>query len=388
MQPPSPTPEVSHRLLAWFFAHRRELPWREESDPYRIWVSEVMLQQTRSRTVEPYYRRFLERFPDLPALAAADEAEVLKAWEGLGYYGRARGLLAAAREIVRGHAGRFPSEPVEALALPGVGPYTAAAVLSIAFARPLAVVDGNVLRVVTRLTAEGGDPATAAVRGRVREYVETSFYSYHPGWVNQAWMELGALVCRPAPDCPVCPLAFACRALQEGRTAELPARRPRPPLPVRQGTMLLLLPREQVEAGGLRETVTAGWAATWAAEPAAARGFGELLRAQGLPLLAVRRAPAGLLGGLWELPAVEAGAEGAFCARYGVELLGGPGPALRHAYSHFQERLVPVPGLMGRERRLEAWAEQRWAPAPGWGRLARTHQALQALRRLGWSAER
>jgi A/G-specific adenine glycosylase len=388
MQPPSPTLEVSHRLLAWFFAHRRELPWREESDPYRIWVSEVMLQQTRSRTVEPFYRRFLERFPDLTALAAADEAEVLKAWEGLGYYGRARGLLAAAREIVRGHAGRFPSEPLEALALPGVGPYTAAAVLSIAFARPLAVVDGNVLRVVTRLTADGGNPGTAAVRGRVREYVEGSFHSYHPGWVNQAWMELGALVCRPAPDCPACPLAFACRALQEGRTAELPVRRPRAPLPLRQGTMFLLLPREQVEAGGLQEAVTADWASGWAADLAAARSFGELLRARDLPLLAVRRAPAGLLGGLWELPTVEAGAEGAFCARYGVELLGGPGPALRHAYSHFQERLAPVPGLIGREKRLEAWAEQRWAPASGWGQLARTHQARQALRRLGWSAER
>jgi hypothetical protein len=156
--------------------------------------------------------------------------------------------------------------------------------------------------------------------------------------------------------------------------------------------MLLLLPREQVEAGGLRESLTAAWDAGStggsAAEPFAARGFGELLRARGLPLLAVRRIPAGLLGGLWELPTVETGAEGAFCARYGVELLGGPGPALRHAYSHFQERLAPVPGLIGRERRLEAWAEQLWAPAPGWGGLARTHQALQALRRLGWSAER
>jgi len=396
MPPPCPTPELSHCLLAWFFAHRRELPWREESDPYRIWVSEVMLQQTRSRTVEAYYRRFLERFPDLPALAAAGEAEVLKAWEGLGYYGRARGLLAAAREIVRGHAGRFPSEPQEALALPGVGPYIAAAVLSIAFARPLAVVDGNVLRVVTRLSADGGDPATAAVRGRVRKYVEASFYSYHPGWVNQAWMELGALVCRPAPDCPACPIAFACRARAQGRTAELPARRPRAPLPVRRGTMLLLLPREQIEAGGLRETVAAAWAAGStagspvgsAAPPAAVRGFGELLRSRDLPLLAVRRASEGLLGGLWELPVVEAGAEGAFCARYGVELLGGPGPALRHAYSHFQERLALAPGLIDRERRLEAWAEQRWASAPGWDQLARTHQARQALRRLGWSAER
>jgi len=382
MEPPSPTAEISHRLLAWFFAHRRELPWREESDPYRIWVSEVMLQQTRARTVEPYYRRFLERFPDPAALAAADQAQVLKAWEGLGYYGRARGLQEAARRIVRRNEGRFPSDLQAALALPGIGPYTAAAVLSIAYARPLAVVDGNVVRVVTRLCSDGGDPATAAVRSRVRKYVEKSFYNYHPGWVNQAWMELGALVCRPIPDCPACPLAFACRALQEGRAAELPARRARLSLPLRLGTMLLLLPREQVEAGGLRAPLEEAWAAG-----PAARGFGQLLRARDLPLLAVRRAPAGLLGGLWELPTVEAQAVGTFCAAHGVELIGAAGPALRHSYSHFQESLAPMPGILGRDAALRSWAEQRWVTASGWSEYPRTRQAIRALRRLGLEEE-
>jgi A/G-specific adenine glycosylase len=374
----SPTAEASHRLLAWFFAHRRELPWREESDPYRIWVSEVMLQQTRTRTVEPYYRRFLERFPDLGALASAGEEEVLKAWEGLGYYGRARGLLAAAREIVRLHGGRFPSDLPAALALPGVGPYTAAAVLSIAYAQPLPVVDGNVVRVVMRLTGAGADPGTSEVRRRVREYVEKSFYTYHPGWMNQAWMELGALVCRPVPECPLCPLAFACRALHEGRTAEIPARRARPPLPLREGTMFLLLPREQVGAGGLRAAISEAWGA----EPAA-RGFGELLRELDLPLLLVRRASAGLLGGLWELPTVEEQAAGTFLAAHGVELLGAAGPALRHSYSHFRERLVPVPGLLGRDAALRSWPEQRWVPASGWAKYPRTRQAIRALGRLG-----
>jgi A/G-specific adenine glycosylase len=378
MQPPSPTAELSHRLLAWFFAHRRDLPWREESDPYRIWLSEVMLQQTRARTVVPYYRRFLERFPDIPSLAAAGEQEVLKAWEGLGYYGRARGLQAAARAIVRLHAGRFPSDPQAALSLPGVGPYTAAAVLSIAYARPLAVADGNVVRVVTRLTADGDDPGSSTVRNRVREYVKNSFNKYHPGWVNQAWMELGALVCRPVPDCPSCPLAFACRALLQGRTAELPARRARPPLPLRLATVFLLLPREQVQAGGLRAPLVE----TWAAGPAA-RGFGQLLRARELPLLAVRRASAGLLGGLWELPSVEAEDTGTFCATHGVELLGEAGPALRHLYSHFRESLAPVPGLLQRDRRLGSWAEQRWVAASAWGQYPRTRQAIRALRRLG-----
>jgi A/G-specific adenine glycosylase len=382
MEPPSLTVEASHRLLAWFFVHRRELPWREETDPYRIWVSEVMLQQTRTRTVEPYYRRFLERFPDAAALASADQAQVLKAWEGLGYYGRARGLLEAARRIVRRYEGRFPSELQAALALPGVGPYTAAAVLSIAYARPLAVVDGNVVRVVTRLTADGADPGTIEVRNRVREYVEKSFHNFHPGWVNQAWMELGALVCRQVPDCPSCPLAFACRAFQEGRTAELPVRRARPPLPLRLGTMFLLLPREQVEAGGLRAPLEQ----VWAAGPAA-RGFGELLRARDLPLLAVRRASAGLLGGLWEMPAVQAEAAGTFCAAHGVELIGAAGPALRHSYSHFQERLAPVPGILGRDTALGSWAEQRWVAASGWGEYPRTRQAIRALRRLGLEEE-
>jgi A/G-specific adenine glycosylase len=374
---------MSHRLLAWFFAHRRELPWREESDPYRVWVSEIMLQQTRTRTVAPYYLRFLERFPDLSALAAAGEQEVLKAWEGLGYYGRARSLLAAAREIMRLHDGRFPSDPQAARHLPGIGPYTAAAVLSIAYARPLAVVDGNALRVVTRLTADDGDPSTAALRRRVREYIEKSFYKYHPGWLNQAWMELGSLVCRPAPSCPSCPLAFACRARSQGRTAELPSRRARrAPLPVRRGILFVLLPREQVEESGLRARLED----TWAADPAG-HGFGQLVRAESLPLLLVRRPSRGLLGGLWELPAVERSAAGAFCAAHGVERIGAEAPALRHSYSHFQERLAPAPGLLARDAPLGGWVEQRWVPASGWDEHPRTRQAIRALRRMGLEKE-
>ncbi len=379
--PPSPTAETSHRLLAWFFAHRRELPWREESDPYRIWVSEVMLQQTRAQTVAaPTTAASWSASPISAALAAADEQEVLKAWEGLGYYGRARGLLEAAREIVRRHSGRFPSDPQAALALPGVGPYTAAAVLSIAFARPLAVVDGNVLRVVTRLTADDGDPATAAVRGRVRAYVEKSFHSYHPGWVNQAWMELGALVCRPAPDCPACPLAFACRALREGRTAELPARRRRAPLPVRRGSLFLLLPREQVEAGNLRAPLEAAWA-----EAPAGKAFGELLRARELPLLAVRRAldgPARRAMGA----AVRAGRrrKGHSAPQYGVELIGTAGPALRHSLLAFPGAPGPGarhPGSRGGAARPGP-SSAGWRPPGGASTRARA-RAIRALRPAG-----
>jgi len=376
MDPPSPSLEAGHRLLAWFFAHRRDLSWREESDPYRIWVSEVMLQQTRSRTAEPFYRRFLERFPDLPSLAAAEEQEVLKLWEGLGYYGRARSLLAAAREIGARHDGRFPSDPRAALALPGVGPYTAAAVLSIAFARPLPAVDGNVVRVVTRLTGDGGDPASSALRNRVREYVGRSFHNFHPGWVNQAWMELGALVCRPAPDCPSCPLAFACLALREGRAAELPARRARPPLPLRRGTMFLLLPRQRVEAGGLRAELSAAWTA----DPAG-RGFGERLRARDLPLLLVRRPSRGLLGGLWELPNVEEAEEEAFLLASRIARLGPAGPEVRHAYSHFRACYRPLPGLLPGDKVLGRWPEQRWVPP---GELAGYPRSRLTIKTLGF----
>ena len=146
-------PQLSHRLLAWFFRNKRETPWREEHDPYRVWISEVMLQQTRSGTVAGYYLRWLGRFPDIRALAEAPEQEVLKAWEGLGYYSRARNLHRSARIIVESWGGEFPDTEQRIRSLPGVGEYTAAAVLSIAFAKPLGVVDGNVLRVVSRLLA-------------------------------------------------------------------------------------------------------------------------------------------------------------------------------------------------------------------------------------------
>jgi A/G-specific adenine glycosylase len=400
-EPSGPGPELTHRLLDWFFRNRRELPWREEHDPYRVWLAEVMLQQTRGRTVAPYYLRFLERFPDLSALAAAGEQEVLKAWEGLGYYARARSLLAAARKIVREYGGRFPSDPEAVRSLPGVGPYTAAAVLSIAFARPLGVVDGNVIRVVARLTVDGGDPAGRALRERARRFVEDSFGRYHPGWVNQAWMELGALVCRPVPDCPQCPLGFACRALNGGRTRELPARRPRPALPARVGTLFVLLPgggppaahrpHALPAAGRAQPALPAAaarveWQAAWdETSTAGAARRGELLRASGLPLLLVRRPSPGLLGGLWEFPS--AGKAGTLCADCGVELISTPGTVIRQVYSHFEERLSPVLGQMPRESRLGGrlafWPEQRWLLPAEIGGLPRTRVTVKALRWLG-----
>lgn len=194
-------------LLSWYDAHGRELPWRRDRDPYRVWVSEVMLQQTRVETVLPYYERFLDRFPDVEALAAADAEELLALWSGLGYYRRARQMHAAARRVVEEHGGRFPDHLEGLRSLPGIGEYTAAAVGSIAFGLAEPVMDGNVERVVARLLALEGDPKRRPVRRRLLAAAGDLLDPARPGDGNQALMELGATVCTPrAPRCLLCPL--------------------------------------------------------------------------------------------------------------------------------------------------------------------------------------
>jgi A/G-specific adenine glycosylase len=213
--------KFQHELLAWFDSHARDLPWRQSSDPYRIWVSEIMLQQTRAEAVIPYYQRFLDRFPSFTALAAASEEEVLASWSGLGYYSRARNLHKAARLIRSG----FPSEYQAIRALPGVGDYTAAAVSSIAFGLPHAVLDGNVMRVMARVTNDSADIGAGRTRARFRELAEQWLDRRRPGAFNQALMELGATVCLPrAPRCGECPLAAVCQARREGRQRQLPVK--------------------------------------------------------------------------------------------------------------------------------------------------------------------
>jgi A/G-specific adenine glycosylase len=208
------------RLIAWYQRNRRDLPWRRTRDPYRIWVSEIMLQQTRAQAAIPYYLRFLERFPDVAALAAAEENEVLAAWSGLGYYSRARNLHRAARTM-----DGFPRDYEAIRALPGVGPYTAAAIASIAFDLPYAVLDGNVLRVVARVRNDASDIGSAAVRERFRSIVQGWLDTRRPGVFNQAVMELGATVCLPrAPLCGECPLAPGCAARQAGTASQLPVK--------------------------------------------------------------------------------------------------------------------------------------------------------------------
>jgi A/G-specific adenine glycosylase len=261
---------LRRRLLAWYDAAARPLPWRfpqHAADPYRVWLAEAMSQQTQVSRVIPCYQRFLARWPTLQELAAADEAEVLALWSGLGYYARARALRRAAVEALARHGG-LPASPEALRALPGFGPYTAGAVASIAFAVRTPAVDGNVVRVLSRLELVEGAPEAAATRARLAALAEALVDPVRPGDWNQALMELGATVCgKPAPRCPRCPVAALCRARAAGRERDVPpARR-------RAARRPLVLACALAERGGR--------------------------------LLLHRRPPAGLFGGLWALPAGE-----------------------------------------------------------------------------------
>ena len=214
-------------LLPWYRENRRELPWRQTSDPYRIWVSEIMLQQTRVEAVKGYYARFLDRLPDIAALASCDDDELHKLWEGLGYYSRVRNLKKAAQVILERHGGVFPPDHAAVLALPGIGDYTAGAICSIAFARPTPAVDGNVLRVLARLRADEEAIDLPQVKKRVREELAAVYPTDCPGEFTQALMELGATICVPngEPKCSLCPCREICQGRESWQT--LPVKLPK-----------------------------------------------------------------------------------------------------------------------------------------------------------------
>jgi A/G-specific adenine glycosylase len=259
---------ITRALLDGYAAHRRDLPWRRTADPYLIWVSEVMLQQTQVVTVIPYYERFIARYPTACALAAANLDDVLALWQGLGYYARARNLHAAAGRVCAEHDGLVPDDPVALRALPGVGEYMAAAILSIAFGQDVAAIDGNVVRVLCRLYDYAGDPTRAQGRRVIRGYAEALLPPGRAGDYNQAMMEHGAMTCVPrGPLCPQCPVASFCLARQRGVQEQRPVPRQRREVPHRHLVAALC--------------------------------------EQGDRLLLVRRRPRGLLGGLWELPGGE-----------------------------------------------------------------------------------
>jgi A/G-specific adenine glycosylase len=265
-----PVASLRARLLAWYERGHRDLPWRRARDAWPIWVSEIMLQQTRVETVLPYYGRFLERFPDAHALAEAPLADVLARWSGLGYYRRARHLHAAAAQVVRDHGGRFPDDLELARELPGIGRSTAGAIVSIAYGVRAPVLDGNVKRVLTRLFALRGDPDAKPLEAKLWELARAFVDCERPGDVNQVLMELGATVCLPfaTARCAECPVRALCRARALGIVAELPAKRTKAPLV----------------------------AQTWLCA-VASRGGRRLLH---------RRPDGGLLQGMWEFPTFEA----------------------------------------------------------------------------------
>jgi len=262
--------EMVSPLLQWYDSHARILPWREKPEPYAVWISEIMLQQTRVEAVKPYFDRWMKTFPDVSSLANATEAEVLKLWEGLGYYSRVRNIHRTARLVLEKYDGSLPSSFEELLSLPGIGEYTAGAIGSIAFQLPVPCVDGNVLRVVTRLTAENADIGIAATKKLLTDRIRKIIPNQRPGDFNQSMMELGATVCLPngLPKCELCPVAFLCEAHLQNRMTEFPVKSAKPSRKVEEKTVLILLDKTK-----------------------------EVLNA------ALRKRPeTGLLAGLWEFP--------------------------------------------------------------------------------------
>lgn len=240
--------DITDKLMAWYKSNKRDLPWRKTSDPYRIWVSEIILQQTRVDQGMAYYHRFLERFPDINSLAISSEDEVLKIWQGLGYYSRARNMHESAKIITEKHNGRFPEAFSSILDLKGIGEYTASAIASIAFGKPHPVADGNVIRVITRLEGITDPPEKTSVKkailGKLHEMIDRTT----PGDFNQAMMELGALVCTPSnPDCAACPLKNSCKAHAQGLTDVIPNKKKQQEKKIRYFEYFLIFFKEQDE---------------------------------------------------------------------------------------------------------------------------------------------
>jgi A/G-specific adenine glycosylase len=355
---PAPAASFSDRVIDWQRLHgRRDLPWQGTRDPYRIWVSEIMLQQTQVSAVVPYYNRFMARFPAVESLAAAPAADVMAAWAGLGYYSRARNLHRCAQLVIERHGGRFPRSAAALAGLPGIGRSTAAAIAAFALGERVAILDGNVKRVFARHRGVEGHPGAAAVERRLWTLAEQALPATGIEPYTQGLMDLGATLCaRSRPRCGACPVADDCVAHATGRTAELPAPRPARARPLREVTVAIV-----------RD----------------ARGA----------VLLEARPPAGVWGGLASLPEFDAAAAdaelaAAIAARYGlaVDIVGHCAP-LRHEFTHFSlvlhARLAMVRGAAGPAARDAAQLVERAAladaalPAPV-RRLLRDAGALAA----------
>ena len=326
---------LQKKLLRWYRKKARVLPWRQTKDPYRIWISEAMLQQTQVATVIPYYERFLRRFPTVKSLSKAPLTAVLDHWSGLGYYSRAKNLHAAAQEVVRKHAGKIPAEVDELLDLPGIGRYTAGAIASIAYDRPAPVLDGNVIRVLSRHLGIQEDPRKSSIQRKLWETADRLVPTECPGDFNQALMELGATVCLPrAPRCSACPIRRGCQADEHGLQEQIP--------PPRENT-----PRKKI------------------------RYACGILEREGSVLIG-RRPLQGLLPGLWEFPGGEIGARESpkqglvqlLSKRLGIEAHVSSRPVrVRQILSHRELEIFALHcNWEGRPIRRDWYVTLRWIP--------------------------
>jgi A/G-specific adenine glycosylase len=327
---------MARAIVRWFAGHARPLPWRSERTPYRVWISEVMAQQTRLATVVPYFERFVARFPDARALAAAPVDDVLALWAGLGYYRRARQLHAAARRLVERFGGELPAAPDRLRELPGVGPYIAGAIASLAFNLPAPILDGNVARVLSRVFAVAGDPARNPTRRRLWRLAEELLPAAAPRAFNEGLMELGALVCRPAaPLCTQCPLRRRCRAYADGRVNDFPQR-------------------------------------TRRTKPKTAALAAALIRDARGRVLLIRNPNDGLFGGMWTAPqfaparglspaAKRAWLAASLRARFGVEIeVGRRAGAVRHQLSHLTLHVQVYECRLVKKKMPRLGHDRRW----------------------------
>ena len=306
---PADEKDFAHRVLAWYDVHgRHDLPWQQPASTYRVWISEIMLQQTQVTTVIPYFERFVARFTDVSSLAKADLDEVLSLWAGLGYYARARNLHRCAQVLERDHSGEFPHSLEAVCALPGIGRSTAAAILSLSRNAPLAILDGNVKRVLARYHAVQGWPGQASVMRRLWQLSDAHTPSSRTGAYNQAMMDLGATLCQRQPDCPRCPLQNGCQARAQGNPRDYPGRKPRRAKPTRETHVMIIEQANQV--------------------------------------LLQRRPPSGIWGGLWSLPQCNDGEDMMMWAKQqlgiDIQLTEDQMTPIRHEFTHFTLTIKPL----------------------------------------------
>jgi A/G-specific adenine glycosylase len=330
-------------LMKWFDVHQRIMPWRGDSNSYNIWISEVMLQQTQVKTVIPYYNRWIRMYPSIEILADSDTETVLRLWEGLGYYTRALNLLKGARYVIEHYGGKFPTVLTDALKIPGVGHYIAGAVLSIAYNLPVAAVDGNVIRVFSRLFALD---ELRNINKTIQAIVADCYTYYQPRWVNQAWMEFGALQCVPKPVCSVCPMNASCKALLTDKVLNYPVKKQKKKTPVRTGRIYIVQQNETV--------------------------------------LMLKRHQSGLLAGMWELPNILEDDEiySDFEQNHSLKVMECIG-TVNHAYSHFKVVYQVYLAELLQTWNSSRWIESTWASSEQLELLAKPKVHIKALKIKG-----